>query len=189
MTKVTKWVLGGAAAALVLGGVYLAGPAARASAAADPWSAMLGANPSAITQTFGGQHVAMMASFKGDWSALRQAMTAAAPKMAAVHQDMVSALSNKLGLTPDQLRAELNKGRTIAELAKAKGIDPQEIKTLATSKAQEVHASLVKDGTLTQAQADQMSSVMAGANLDQMLNTNVSGLMNAAGGMMGGLTR
>lgn len=198
MTKVTKWVVGAAAAALVLGGAYLAMPASRASAASYPWGVMMGGNPSAIAQRFGGQHVAMMASFQGDWNAIRQAMVKAAPQMAGLHQNAVSALSNKLGLTPEQLQAELSKGRTIAELAKAKGVEPSEIKSLATNQAQSMHNALVQSGVLTQTQADQMNAMMNNANLDLMLDTNMSGMMSGfpggstgglGGGMMGGISR
>jgi len=68
------------------------------------------------------------------------------------------AAAEALGLTPEQLFAELHAGKTLAEIAEAKGVDLQ--KVCDAMKAAQVEAmkaaiqQAVKDGKLTQEQAD-----------------------------------
>lgn len=70
------------------------------------------------------------------------------------------AVAAALGLTPVELFTELHAGKTIEEIAAAKGIDLQKVKDaynaarLAEKKAEIEQA--VKDGTITQEQADWM---------------------------------
>lgn len=60
-----------------------------------------------------------------------------------------------LGTSVDDLRAQLGQGKSIADVAKEKGVDPQRIIDARVAKARENVNQMVKDGKLTQAQADQ----------------------------------
>jgi hypothetical protein len=68
------------------------------------------------------------------------------------------AIGQALGLTPVELFTELHSGKTLQEIATAKGVDLQKVQDAA--KAAQVAAEkaaieqAVQDGTLTQAQAD-----------------------------------
>jgi len=80
----------------------------------------------------------------------------------SVHTLVWNGLAEALGLTPDELNAELASGKTLTQIAEAKGVSGEQLTaTLETS----VKAGLdkaVADGVLTQAQADQMLSYMSG---------------------------
>ena len=80
----------------------------------------------------------------------------------SVHTIVWNDLAEALGLTPDELNAELASGKTLTQIAEAKGVSGEQLTaTLETS----VKAGLdkaVADGVLTQAQADQMLSHMSG---------------------------
>lgn len=70
------------------------------------------------------------------------------------------AVAEALGLTPVELFTELHSGKTLGEIATAKGVDLQKVQDaanaaqLAARKAEIEQA--VKDGTITQEQADWM---------------------------------
>jgi hypothetical protein len=70
------------------------------------------------------------------------------------------AVAEALGLTPEELFTELHSGKTLDEIATAKGVDLQKVQDaaqaaqLAERKAEIEQA--VKEGTITQEQADWM---------------------------------
>jgi hypothetical protein len=70
------------------------------------------------------------------------------------------AVAGALGLTPVELFTELHSGKTLSEIATAKGVDLQKVQDAANAaRVAEEKAAIeqaVKDGTLTQAQADWM---------------------------------
>lgn len=66
-----------------------------------------------------------------------------------------AAVAKALGLTTDALRQQLQAGKTVAELAKAKGVSTATIRTAALAALKTQLATEVKAGKLTQAQADQ----------------------------------
>ncbi|MDB5044521.1 MAG: hypothetical protein JWQ08_571 [Deinococcus sp.] len=76
-----------------------------------------------------------------------------------------TAVAKTLGLTPDALRQQLQAGKTIADLAKAKGVSTATIRTAALAALKTQLAADVKAGKQTQAQADQhLARATADAN-------------------------
>jgi hypothetical protein len=77
--------------------------------------------------------------------------------------------ANVLGLTPEQLRAEMQAGKTLAEVAQAHGMSRDDFKSklIAAQKARLDQA--VANGRLTAEQAQQVADRFA-ANLDRMLD-------------------
>jgi hypothetical protein len=68
------------------------------------------------------------------------------------------ATAEALGLTPTQLFEELHGGKTLADIAKEKGVDLQKVQDAAkasqTQAMKDAITQAVKDGKMTQAQAD-----------------------------------
>ncbi len=119
--------------------------------------------------------------------------------MSAMHNWMTStggmhtlvwdALANALGLTTDELYAELNSGKTLAALAEEKGLDRATLVAELESAHQAGLAQAVTDGILTQEQADAMLAQMTGRYewmIDNMGAGAGYGMMGGRGGMMGG---
>ena len=93
-----------------------------------------------------------------------------------------NAVSDLLGLTPAQIQAERAAGKTLAQIAAAQGItDQQLIDALVAGRADAI-AQAVKDGRLTQAQADWMLAKMKAMAPFQIANPFTPG---AGRGMMG----
>jgi len=90
-----------------------------------------------------------------------------------MHDDMMAVFSQKLGISVEDLNARLAKGETIAQIATAKGLTAEQFQTLMTDARGQAIDQAVKEGTLTQAQADWMKQRGAG---------------QAMGGQMGGRT-
>jgi hypothetical protein len=70
--------------------------------------------------------------------------------------DKLSAAAEYLGLTEAQLRTKLNSGQTLAQIAKAQGKSVDGLKQTILADAKKNLDQLVKDGELTQAEADAM---------------------------------
>ena len=93
--------------------------------------------------------------------------------MSAMHNWMTStggmhtlvwdSLAKALGLTTDELYAELNSGKTLAALAEEKGLDRAALAAKLESAHQAGLAQAVTDGVLTQEQADAMLARWPGA--------------------------
>ena len=66
----------------------------------------------------------------------------------------LDAAAGALGLTEDQLRTELQGGKSIADVAKEKNVDLQKVSDAVLATAKTEAAKAVADGKLTQAQAD-----------------------------------
>lgn len=68
------------------------------------------------------------------------------------------AAAKALGMTPEQLFAELHAGKSLSDIAQAKGVDLQKVyDAMNADRIEAMKASIqqaVTDGTLTQAQAD-----------------------------------
>ncbi len=60
-----------------------------------------------------------------------------------------------LGISEDDLKAELKDGKTLAEVAKEKGVDKQKVIDALVAEAKARGAEAVKAGKITQAQADE----------------------------------
>jgi hypothetical protein len=106
-----------------------------------------------------------------------------------MHTLVWDSLANALGLTSDELTAELNSGKTLAVLTEEKGLDRDALVAELESAHQAGLAQAVTDGILTQEQADAMSTQMAGRYewmIDNMGAGAGYGMMSGRGGMMGG---
>ncbi|WP_205683860.1 coiled-coil domain-containing protein [Brevibacillus migulae] len=73
-----------------------------------------------------------------------------------------------LNLTAEQLREAMKAGQSLAELAQAQGVDVDDVIDLLTTQREEQLAQAVKDGKLTQEQADQKK-----ANLEESIKKMV----------------
>ena len=73
-----------------------------------------------------------------------------------MHQQVWTAVAQKLGMTYEQLTQATQNGQTIAQLAQARGVSLDELKNAALAATRTYFADLVKQGLMTQAQADAM---------------------------------
>ena len=76
--------------------------------------------------------------------------------MAAYKDEIHQALADTLGIGLSEFDAARAEGQTLADLAEAYGVDLTELFEVMDSARAEAIAQAVKDGTLTQAQADWM---------------------------------
>jgi DNA-binding phage protein len=67
----------------------------------------------------------------------------------------LEAAAKALGITEDALKTELKDGKTLAEVAKEKGVDKQKVIDALVAEAKARSAAAVKAGKITQAQADE----------------------------------
>jgi hypothetical protein len=81
------------------------------------------------------------------------------------------AAAKALGLTTDKLRAALQSGKSLADVAKEQNVSVDSLVKAMVSAIQDRLAAAVKDGTLTQAQADRMNS-----SLTQRITDRVNGV-------------
>lgn len=102
----------------------------------------------------------------------------------SVHNTVWNALAAKLGLTPEELTAQINNGKTLAQIAQAKGISTKDLADVMKTTMESALAQAVKDGKLTQAQADLMVQHMDG-QYEWMITNMGSERMGPGGGMMG----
>lgn len=72
------------------------------------------------------------------------------------HDQMITALASALGMSVDDLNKEFQSGKTLAQIAEEKGISADKLQEAMLKAQGDVMAQAVKDGKLTQAQADQM---------------------------------
>ena len=69
---------------------------------------------------------------------------------------MFDAAAEALGLTPEELFAELHSGKSLAEVAEAQGVDTETLQDAMQAARVEAIQQAVEDGTLTQEQADRI---------------------------------
>jgi hypothetical protein len=74
-----------------------------------------------------------------------------------LHDAMIAAFANELGLSVETLEARLVAGETVADVAFAQGLTVEEFQTLMTDARAQAVAQALADGTLTQEQADWMA--------------------------------
>ncbi len=77
-----------------------------------------------------------------------------------MHTYMINALAEKLGLTIDILQAKINAGERPYDIAKAQGLNDEQIKDLMEQAHDEALKAAVVDALLTQEQADAMDQRM-----------------------------
>ena len=86
------------------------------------------------------------------------------------HGDDAAIVAKVIGISTSQLSTELSAGKTIAQVAKAHNVDPAKvIDALTTDKLSKIAAKL-KDGSLTQAQADQLKATAKQRATDRVNN-------------------
>ena len=99
---------------------------------------------------------------------------------------MLPSLAKVLGLTVDQLTAELKAGKTPVQIAAAKNISAEKLQELLALAHQATIQQLLKDGKLTKAQADAMDqNVSSITDRPCLTGELVPGGMGGRGRMMG----
>jgi hypothetical protein len=110
--------------------------------------------------------VAVVAALGGVGVAYAQTGTPAAPLaqgmawqaggIGLLHDYMVQAFADALGLRPDELEARLADGETMSAIALAEGLSLEEFQSLWAETREQALAAAVEDGVLTREQADWM---------------------------------
>jgi hypothetical protein len=97
------------------------------------------------------------------------------------------AVAKLLGMTQDQIYAERAAGKTLSDIAKEKGITDQQLIDAMLASRQEAIEQAVKDGRITQEQADWMIARMKAMAPFQVTNPFAPGAgCGGFGGMRGG---
>jgi hypothetical protein len=158
----------------VIGGVALAGAAAAFAQSATPTSTPAPFGPGGMMGGYGG---GMMGGYSGLMSEYRDLMHAP--------------IAEALGMTLDEFNAALAEGQTPYTLAQEKGVDTAKLQTAMQTGMADALKQAVKDGKLTQAQADQMLARHAQMQAWHAQSGNGRGMMGGGygGGMMGGRGR
>ena len=73
-----------------------------------------------------------------------------------LHDGMIAVFAEKLGISVDDLNARLANGETMAQIAAEKGLTTEEFSSLMLAARSQAIDQAVKNGTLTQTQADWM---------------------------------
>ena len=92
-----------------------------------------------------------------------------------MHTLVWNALAEKLGLTTDELAAQLAHGQTLAQVAEARGVSQADLSQALQTAVQAGLNQAVAEGVLTQAQADQMLTHMTGRYEQMLLNMGAGG--------------
>ncbi len=77
-----------------------------------------------------------------------------------MHDVMVKALADKIGLTTDEVQKRLDNGESLWQIAQSKGLSDQDIRQLMLDTHDATLAQAVTDGRITQEQADWMDQHM-----------------------------
>jgi hypothetical protein len=104
-----------------------------------------------------------------------------------VHSTVWKALADQLGLTPEALAAEINSGKTLAQVAQEKGVSTQDLAATMESGIKTGLAQAVEEGKLTQEQADQMLRQMDGRYEWMITNMSAGRIGPRLGGCHGNL--
>ena len=94
-----------------------------------------------------------------------------------MHEYMVAALAEKLGLTVDELNAKIANGERPYDIAVAQGLTTEEIQVIIEEAHDEALKAAVAAGVLTQEQADWMDS-----HMEQMWQNRANGSAWTPGG-------
>ncbi len=170
MNTTLKIAAAAVATALVVGAFALVGAGLAQAQGGTPWGypGMMGnwATPQAYGPAAGGyvrmggpgthmqNGAAMMAGV--DVNAMHTWMT----DTGGMHTVVWASLAETLGLSRDELSAQLTAGQTLAQIAEAQGVSQEELTTTLQAAMTEGLQQAVADGALTQAQADQMTAWM-----------------------------
>lgn len=77
-----------------------------------------------------------------------------------MHQFMVNALAENLGLQPEELQSRIDAGESMWDIASAEGLTDEEITTVMQSAHEFAIEQAVADGVITQEQAEWMNDHM-----------------------------
>jgi hypothetical protein len=133
--------------------------------------------PFSGTTPMGGRGM-MGGQVPGGMAAMHGAMMSAN----GMHEQVWTAVAKKLGMTYAELNVATQNGQTVAQLAQAKGVSLDALKTAALDAMKVSFVDLVKQGVMTQEQASQMLD-----HMDDMPMFNFDqGYGSIPGGMMGG---
>jgi hypothetical protein len=80
------------------------------------------------------------------------------PGSGIMHDEMVAAFAAKLGMSADELDARIDKGETMFQVAASKGFTAEQFTTMMTEARAQAVDQAVKNGKLTQEQADFMKT-------------------------------
>ena len=109
-------------------------------------------------------------------------------RMAGGPNDGMDQIAKLLNMTPDQIWAERVLGKTIADLAKEKGVDTQQLVDALVASQKTRIDQAVTDGRLTQAQADkwlEWYKQSAALQLTEPYSGGFDGMRGGFGGMRG----
>jgi hypothetical protein len=98
----------------------------------------------------------------------------------ALGTEALNAAANKLGTTTQDLMTELRNGKTLADVAKEKNVSVDDLKAAIVKDVDAKIDQAVKDGKLTQAQADNIK-----AQVDKIDLTKFFGMNKHQGGQFG----
>ena len=90
-------------------------------------------------------------------------------------------VAKALGITTDELKADLAKGQTIADIAKSKNLDVNQVIDTLVADASKAIDKAVTDGHLQQAQADKIKAALK-TGITRIVNDGFKGARGALGG-------
>jgi len=91
-------------------------------------------------------------------------------------------VAKALGITTDELKADLAKGQTIADIAKSKNLDVNKVIDTLVADASKAIDKAVTDGHLKQAQADKIKAALK-TGITKIVNDGFKGAKGALGGL------
>lgn len=115
----------------------------------------------------------------GGWGAMQGWMRQYG--VGGMHETVWKALAEQLGLTPEELTAQVTGGKTLAQIAQEKGVSTKDLAAAMENGMKAGLAQAVKDGKLTQEQADLMLQNMSG-RYEWMITNMGAGMMGPGGG-------
>lgn len=86
----------------------------------------------------------------------RMANPSVGTQTGVLHDEMIAAFAQQLGLTVEDLNAQLAQGQTMAQIAAGKGYTAEQFAALMTEVRNQALDQAVKDGQITQDQANWM---------------------------------
>lgn len=93
-----------------------------------------------------------------------------------LHDGMMAVFSEKLGISVADLNSAITKGETMAQIASSKGLTADQFQTLMTDARNQAIDQALKNGTLTQDQANWMKQHGAGQAMSNGRGMRGSGL-------------
>lgn len=101
------------------------------------------------------------------------------------HGPGLDAAAKAIGISADDLQTQLRAGKTLAAIAKSKGVSAQKVIDAMVAEAKAKSAAAVKAGKITQAEADQHLAEIT-KRITSFVNDGF-GAMHGPGGMPGGM--